>query len=44
MRVVHEVAKASGRDIVLATTAIETPKSFLDTLLRLNSSGHVYGA
>jgi hypothetical protein len=39
MRVVHDASKALGRDIILATTSVETPHTFIDTLYRLNSSG-----
>lgn len=37
MRVVHQLSKSLNRDIILCSTSIEKPGSFIDTLYKLNS-------
>jgi len=39
MRIVHDASRALGRDIILGTTSVETPHTFVDTLYRLSSQG-----
>jgi len=35
MRVVHELSRTLGRDVLLGSTSLETPESFVDTLYKL---------
>lgn len=35
MRVVHELSQMLGRDVLLGSTSLETPESFMDTLYKL---------
>jgi hypothetical protein len=44
MRLVHTLSHTLNRDIMLASTSIETPLSFIDTLYKLNTTGVDYGA
>lgn len=37
MRVVHELSRALGREVLLAATSIETPETFVDTLYKLTA-------
>ena len=32
MRIVHQLSEALGRDILLVSSSVETPKSFIDQL------------
>ena len=36
MRVVYELSRMLGRDVLLGSTSLETPESFVDTLYKLN--------
>ncbi len=44
MRVCHELSRTLQREVILASTSIETPSSYLQHLHRMNSSGVIYGA
>jgi len=44
MRVAHELSKSMGRDIILASTSVETPRTFIDALYQMNSTGSDFGA
>ncbi len=43
MRVCHELSKTLGREVILGTTSVSTPKEFLDSLVRMNSANTMYG-
>eukprot|EP00983_Pelagomonas_calceolata_P025243 792644-Pelagomonas_calceolata.AAC.2 len=38
MRVVHELSQMLGRDVLLGSTSLETPESFMDTLFAGSST------
>lgn len=44
MRVCHELSRVLQREVILASTSVETPGSYLQHLHRMNSSGVIYGA
>ena len=39
MRLVHQLSQQLGRDIILASSSMETPSSFIDQLRGIASEG-----